>query len=98
MNNQTIDNTNITKFALTTSDNPFNPFTQFSEWFDYDMEKGYNSCAYLARIAKLADSLSEGEVDDEIERAIDEIIQYDFMNIYIKARNEGAIKAIPPAQ
>lgn len=73
-----------TKFALTTSDNPFNPFTQFSQWYLYDMEKGYNSCAYLARIAKLADSLSPQETDDEIERAIDEIIQYDFMNIYIK--------------
>ena len=76
----------LTKFALTTSDNPFNPFTQFSQWYLYDMEKGYNSCGYLARIAKLSDALSPQEVDDEIERAIDEIIQYDYLNIYIKAR------------
>ena len=71
---------------LTTFDNPFDPFEQFTSWFMFDVEKGYNSCAYLARIAKLTDDMSDQEVDDEIERAIDEIIQYDFMNIYKKVK------------
>lgn len=70
--------------ALTTFDNPFDPFEQFTSWFLFDVEKGYNSCSYLARIAKLSDDLSEEEVDIEVERAIDEIIKYDFMNIYKK--------------
>ena len=69
---------------LTTFDNPFDPFEQFTSWFMFDVEKGYNSCAYLARIAKLTDDMSDQEVNDEIERAIDEIIQYDFINIYKK--------------
>jgi len=69
---------------LTTFDNPFDPFEQFTDWFMFDVEKGYNSCSYLARIAKLTDDMSDQEVNDEIERAIDEIIQYDFMNIYKK--------------
>ena len=34
----------------------------------------------------LTDDMSDQEVDDEIERAIDEIIQYDFMNIYKKVK------------
>ena len=71
---------------LTTFDNPFDPFEQFTSWFMFDVEKGYNSCGYLARIAKLADDMSDQEVNDEIERAIDEIIQYDFMNIYKKVK------------
>lgn len=71
-------------YMLTTFDNPFDPFEQFTSWFMFDVEKGYNTCSYLARIAKLTDDMSDQEVSDEIERAIDEIIQYDFMNIYKK--------------
>lgn len=70
--------------ALTTFDNPYNPFTQFQKWFLFDTEKGHNSCAYLARIARTSDEFTEEENDQEIERAIDEIIQYDFMNKYRK--------------
>ena len=71
---------------LTTFDNPFDPFEQFTSWFMFDVEKGYNSCSYLARIAKLTDDMTDQEVSDEIERAIDEIIQYDFANIYKKVK------------
>lgn len=74
---------------LTTFDNPFDPFEQFTSWFMFDVEKGYNSCAYLARIAKLTDDMSDQEISDEINRAIDEIIKYDFMNIYKKVEKTG---------
>lgn len=71
---------------LTTIDNPYDPFEQFSSWYMFDIEKGYNSCAYLGRIANTSDQLSEEENYLEVERAIDEIIKYDFMNIYKKVR------------
>lgn len=74
----------VSKCALTTLDNPFNPFDQFAEWYRYDLDKGYNSCGYLDRIARTSDQLSEEENDQEIERAIDEIIKYDFRGIYKK--------------
>ena len=70
--------------TLTTVDNPFNPFKEFDEWFIYDTSKGYNSCSYLARIAKLSDDMSEKETNIEIERAIDEIIKYNPTGIYRK--------------
>jgi hypothetical protein len=66
---------------LTTFDNPYNPFEQFTSWFLFDVEKGYDSCSYLGRIARTSDQLSEEENDLEVERAIDEIIKYDFRNI-----------------
>lgn len=74
---------------LTTIDNPFDPFEQFTSWFLFDVEKGYNSSSRLARIAKLTDEMTEKEVNEEIERAIDEIIQYDFMSIYKKVRRNS---------
>lgn len=69
---------------LTTIDNPFDPFDQFDQWFLFDVEKGYYSCSKLARIAQLSDEMSSAEIDAETERAIDEIIKYDFLNIYKK--------------
>lgn len=69
---------------LTTIDNPFDPFEQFDSWFLFDVEKGYNSCDYLGRIAKISEQLSDDENNEEIERAIDEIIKYDFTNTFKK--------------
>lgn len=75
--------------ALTTIDNPFDPFEQFTSWFLFDTEKGYNSCAYLGRIARTSSELSDEENANEVERAIDEIVKYDFMNIYKKVKKKS---------
>ena len=77
---------------LTTIDNPFDPFEQFDSWFLFDVEKGYNTCAYLGRITRTSEQLSDEENDKEVERAIDEIIKYDFMNIYKKVRQQDEKK------
>ena len=69
---------------LTTFDNPYDPFEQFTLWRLFDLEKGYNTCERLARIAQLSDDMSQREEDEENERAIDEIIEHDFLNIYKK--------------
>lgn len=79
---------NYNECMLTTIDNPFDPFEQFTQWFLFDVEKGYNTCSYLARIAQLSDELSQKEECEEVERAIDEIIKYDFMHIYIKIKRK----------
>ena len=73
---------------LTTIDNPFDPFEQFTSWLLFDKEKGYDSCERLARIAQLSDDMTEKEIDEERERAIDEIIKHDFINVYAKAVRE----------
>lgn len=69
---------------LTTIDNPFDPFTQFDEWKAFDEEKGYFSCAYLARIVKTSDELSEEDEALAIEQAIDEIVRLNVLGIYRK--------------
>ena len=77
--------------ALTTIDNPFDPFDQFVQWFLFDVEKGYNSSSRLARIAKISDEMTEKEVNEEIERAIDEIVMINPLGIYKKVTKAQAM-------
>jgi hypothetical protein len=69
---------------LTTNDNPYDPETEFSLWYSFDKANGYDCCDYLARIARTSEQFSDEENENEIENAIDEIIKYDFRNIYKK--------------
>ena len=73
---------------LTTIDNPFDPFEDFTSWFMFDIEKGYNSCGRLMRIAKVTDDMSQKEYDEAIETAIDELIIIDFLDIYRKVTKD----------
>lgn len=76
------------EYTLSTFDNPFNPFDEFIPWLLFDKEKGYNSCELLARFARTSEQLTEEENNEEIERAIDEIIKYDVTNIYKKVERK----------
>lgn len=76
----------IYEAMITTEDNPFDPFDDFNQWYLYDEEKGYHTCAYLGRIVRISDEMSDEEVLAEIERAIDEIIRNDIFAIYRKVK------------
>ena len=75
-----------TQCMLTTFDNPYDPFEQFTQWFLFDVEKGYNTCSYLARIANLPDDATQKDKDEANESAPDELSKYDILNIYKKVR------------
>ena len=38
----------VEKYRLTTLDNPFNPFTEWDQWYFFDMSQGYNTCERIA--------------------------------------------------
>jgi hypothetical protein len=69
---------------LTTVDNPFDPITQFDDWYEYDESKGYCTSGYVARIAKTSDDLSKNDQDLAIQAAIDEIISMNPDGFYKK--------------
>lgn len=76
---------------LTTIDNPYDPFDEFDSWYacDLDLSRKHerkDCCSFVDRIARTSEQLTEEENDLEIERAIDEIIKYDFLNIYKKVK------------
>ena len=74
--------------AITTVDNPYDPFDQFESWFLFDEEKGYHTISLLGRVSRTSDQFSEQENREEIEHAIDEIVKYDFQNLYCKVTKE----------
>lgn len=74
---------------LTTYDNPYSPFDQFHLWQLYDIEMGYNTCQLLGRIVKLEDDMTEKEREAAYDLAVDEIIKYDDLGIYVRA-NENS--------
>lgn len=78
----------VKEFMLTTEDNPFNPFTDFDNWYAFDVSNGYNTCGYLARIAKSSDELSDLEERIEINNAIDEILSFNLTGNYIKVTKD----------
>ena len=69
---------------LTTIDNPFNPFDDFDNWLMFDREKDHKCCELLARNANISDEMSQFEIDEEVERALDESIKHDPLDIYQK--------------
>lgn len=76
------------KAMLTTIDNPYNPFTDFEKWFEFDESKGYHSCAYLARVSFNSEELSEKDQELADEMAIDEIVKWNVLGIYKKVVQE----------
>ena len=84
----------MAKYALTTIDNPFNPFNDFKSWYLYDQSKGYKSSELLSRFARTSDQLSDEENDLEIERAIDKILSIDFLGIFQKVKKGDRIKVV----
>lgn len=80
-----------TECMLTTVDNPYDPFEQFTLWFLFDVGKGYNSCGRLARLVNLSDDMSSVEVDEEIDKAIDKLIKLDCLDLYKKAYKKNNV-------
>jgi len=80
----TTDTTEPTEYMLTTVDNPFNPFTQFDEWFAYDTRMGYHTSSFLDRIAKVSDDLSQPDQALAIQNAIAEIVEENVSGMWRK--------------
>lgn len=69
---------------LTTTDNPYDPFDQFDEWFAFDEQHGYHTCGYIDRIANSSSDLSAADQNYAITKAIEEILRYNVLGIYKK--------------
>lgn len=80
-------NTEVTgrpEYMLTTVDNPYDPFTQFDEWYVWDQNAGYCTPGLLARIAFSSDEISDADQLLAIQQAIDEIVTENVSGVHKK--------------
>ena len=92
--NKSNENEKYSVSMLTLANNPYDYFTQFDEWFNYDNEQQSkldlpnNCCGYLDRIVVqlggITNDMTEKEENQLIEKAIDEIIATNPFHIYKK--------------
>lgn len=69
---------------LTTSDNPWDPFESFEEWYVEDMRLKHNTCGLLARVCVTSDELSIANQSYALRDAIDEIVRENASGVHIK--------------
>ncbi len=64
----------MNEYMLSTEDNPYNPWTEYEKWYQWDVQHGYNLTSYLARIydtlnpdpTDLSNSVAWGEAQLQI--------------------------------
>ncbi len=68
---------------LSTTDNPFNPWTHYDQWFDWDTSRGYNTASYLATVVQLINANGRVSDDDALTLAIDDILEFNITGNYV---------------
>lgn len=76
------------KQMLTTFDNPFNPFVDFRSWYMFDCEMQHNTCGRLARLVDVNSEMTEKEIDEAKQEAMNFIVKYDLEGIFFAGTEE----------
>jgi len=76
---------------VTTMDNPYDYFTEFDEWYAFDISHGYdvigapyNTLNYVARMAQVSDGMSDEEYTQAVNDAVDRIVSMNLTGNYRK--------------
>lgn len=74
---------------LTTVDNPFNPHTEYAQWSTWDVENGYSTEQYLARVADIPVDVDLGDdliINTLTNQAVQQILEHDMLGVYMLVR------------
>ena len=80
-----------TEYMLTTVDNPFDPWTQFQQWFAFDTSLGYHSASLLARVARTSEELSDADQRFAMQIAIEEIVRENVSGMHRKVARSASL-------
>jgi len=81
----------VEEWMLTTTDNPFNPFTDYKQWYTWDATKGYHTPSLLARLTITSDEMSYEDQSLALRDAMNEIVKYNISGVHtiVKQDNEN---------
>lgn len=68
---------------LSTSDNPFNPHTEWEEWYAWDTPR-YSTLALLGRTIRTSDELPTNLQIEAYNDAVEEILEFNLSGKHIK--------------
>lgn len=86
--NENEEDQDLKAVFVTTNDNPFDYFTDFDNWFRFDLMKGYKTCERISRLCGNTSELSPFVERQAIEDACDTLLKYDFFGIWRKIREK----------
>lgn len=70
---------------LSLIDNPFDPFSQFDEWYRWDRDQGFDTAGFVARLVSTSYEISEADQELATEQAVDSILENpNFEGLYKK--------------
>lgn len=72
----------MSRLAITTEDNPYDPIDEWDKWYIYDLQMGYNTCELLSSNTIISDNLSDLENNYAIEDTIDKLVKLGTINNY----------------
>ena len=83
----------IQEAMLSTIDNPYNPCTNFDEWYAWDQmaaikENRATCCCYLDRMSSVSDEVGENEYNQIMNDIIDDIVELNLNGKFIKVTKE----------
>lgn len=83
-------NTMSNRKYLTTNDNVFDPYTQFSDWLAEDIRLGHYTCGLIGRVATQLGFADDDDDEDRWQEVLDFILRYDLAGIYkiVEAKDE----------
>lgn len=67
---------------ITTTDNPFNPINDYTNWYVWDCQQGYYTQDCLIQVAALNPDMSDAEEEAAIQQAIFTMLEDDVLGIY----------------
>jgi len=95
------------EYLLTTCDNPWSPFTQFREWFTWDITNGwhlnddgtvglgYCTSRLLDRLTATSEDISPAQYNRDISDAIDEILKFNIPGVYMRVKKSDYEHWVP---
>jgi len=75
-------------YLPTTTDNPYDPFDDFDNWYAYDIQHGYRTTETLAYFAATSDDYSDEENQKIVNEAVEKMVHAPYFIEYVKVERE----------